>query len=1361
MDKKISAALIAMLFVLGIVAVPVSAHFTMGNHTGSYPFRTNHFDPHVQGLVGYVFPGGGLFTAGAPGWYTGSGTYPGYQSPWPYWTSGVNNPFPSQGPMGWYQLDANNYAPFGAILTSTIKAGTPFTTMWKANKWASDNPTIESLAVEHAVTGDLILAFNVTATQKAAWHEAHPTWTAVNFTMAEIMIPPEFNNPALSKSKIVASWTNNYDLISLSTRNREDFSYGPYYRRLRVATDTAVFGGGFGSDQTSYDKMDDAPDSWLNQGVPAGDGPMAFSPWKTFGNITFSLLDDVNDNFADEWYYIRVNDVTAPTIAGAYAFKFRRLSSPELGSVYFPYQNWPVVLVKGEVDPAVITGTIRYGGWNTSIYGLPVTLPGRVRAVGIADDPYTGKSTGRPVEARGYFDAAWCGHYEVEGVAAGVYDIYASAAGYPEIKIASNVKLLKGQSYHVDGYLIPGVQIRGTIFSKCGTGEIPWLQGFQEVANWRNIKVEIYRSLEDAMSMNPGGSTSKAVTWSPYDYGASDWGPYGFPWTVGGFTESNPRIAGGVGPSTLWQVSAAAGVTSFDFQFGREGYYGAPADMDGHVPSLNWVASSRNGATWVSGIGPGTYWVRAWLYGYVQTEIDGVTFMPITFTVPSIEWPGNVYLPFDLRRSSDVKKTVHFHDVPGTLMESPIGWGWSMKAYNGNGGAYYRYLMAELTAAGTTNYKSTPVNNPSNEAVYAWETDPVPVASINWPITIRGFKQLGLWYGYGRNYGIPSGLYTARAYMWGYVEQVFEKVNLGLCGTTTSISDHLYRGANFNLTVYSKDWEHPTADKYWSFPYMPIYVQIMKDGKFVGPFWDYYVMPMSMQGLGNTTAAVWPYMWNNPWHMLATHNAVAKMFLEVGSAETDYAAKYGAKTKYYNDFFGPTPTTAAYQFRLYDGSDNYQTYYYFPSSYGEGSVVGYYPYSYETGIYDFKALTYGYVQKKPVTVYATKGNTTSDILIKLTQGAELTVTMKFKHEGIFEGIPFDAHLRVRVLDDQNKLVGEYLTSDWWWQPQFEYYAMAPAATANVTRWNWNLYQTVPVPLGGSDASFAWGKAFPNGHRNIWRVNYVPQGTQTVTVVIAGLPDMYGWVAAYSCDGCGVSGDFGWEDRPIDAPYGIDGYPNYKGGWKLQVHVVPVFDYYPGHYYNPVEVSTPPAIYPVASTSPVGFEGMLMGELTYTADMAPVLVNHLGPYEFRYDVVIPGTHLGGESSAIFELDRLGLITGNVFGYTYCDDWRTVSWTNVKFVGADNKAFDVYTFDGKFAAWLKPGPYTASVIYWTPTKGEGYKVQTMPYHVSDGAFGAFNVYLEQSQVPIPEFPVAAAMLALGLAASLFILRRKRNS
>jgi len=1392
MNRRISAAFVTMLFLLGIIAVPVSAHFTMGKHIPAYPFRTNHFDKHVQGLIGYVFPGSGLWSTYAPGWYWGAGsnTYPGYQSPWPYVSQsppyGVNNPFPAQGPLGWYQLDANNYAPFGAMLTSTVKAGAAFTTMWKANRWASDNPTIESLEIEHAVKGDLILAFNITATQKAVWKSGHPNLHAVNFTFVEIMIPPEFTG--LDRKNVVASFTNNYDNIAFSTRNREDFSYGPYYRRLRVFTDTAVptmdAQGWF---QADWDKMDDAPDSWLKQ-TNKPYGPFQFTPWKMFGNITFCLddLDPNTDGYqgTDEWYYIRINDVTAPTIAGAYEFKFRRLWGPETASIYFPYQNRPVVLVKGEVDPAIITGTIRYGGWNTTLYGQPIELPGRVRAVGIADDPYTGKTTGRPVEARGYYDAAWKGHYEVEGVAPGVYDIYASAAGYPEIKIASDVKILKGQSYHIDGYLIPGVQIKGTVFSKCGTGETPWpyppwtmdqllerdskgvLTGFltQDIyaartllpqrAFGNNIKIEIYRSLEDAQSMMPGGSTSKAVTWSPYDQGNMFWLDWSFPWTVGGFSERGTRrIPGGVGPapSSLneggWMVSG--GKVGYAFQFGREGYYGAPCDMDGHVPGLDLNAPSdppgtlgtrgRAAATWVSGIGPGTYWVRAWLNGYVQTEIDGVTFMPVTFTVPSIEWPGNVYIPFDLRVSSLVKKEVHFHDVPGTLMESPIGWGWTpinRWTVPENDYGYWRYLAAELVASGTTNYR-----NPAGEFVYAWALAKIPVYAKAAPIFITGFAETGLWYGYGRNYGIPSGLYTAKAYMWGYVEQVFEKVDLGLCGTVTLISDHLYRGARFNLTIYSKDWQHPTADKTWRFPYESIYVQIMKDGKFWGPHWDQYVMPITMQGYGNTTAAMWPYMWNNPHHMLTTRDAVAQVF----GPNNDFYRACGTNGKpYWTHFFGPSALhyeASGYHFRYYDGSESL-IYYYFDPGYGEGSTAGAYPYSFESGTYDFLALTYGYVQKKPVTFYATKGNATSDILIKLTQGAELQLNLKFKHEGVFEGLPFDAHLRVRVIDDKNKLVGEYLTSDWRWQPQFEW-------TTNKTVWSWNLLSTTPSrPNTDFDPAARVARSY-------WRLNYVPAGTWTVKVLIAGLPDLYGYVGFSTCDPCAATGDFGWEDRTIDAPYGIDASPNYKGGWKIQVHVVPVSPQLPPHYLGGPYLGWS-SFLGTLSYAP----GILTGELYYTADMKPVYTNHLGPYELRYDVVVPGTHLGGESSLVFELDRRGLITGTVYGYTYCDDWRTTAWTMVLFTAADGTVFTHYTFDGWFGAWLNAGPYTASVVFWTPTKGEGYKVQTMPYHVSDGAFGRFNIYLEQSGVPIPEFPVSTIVLASALAASLFILRRRRR-
>ena len=191
-----------------------------------------------------------------------------------------------------------------------------------------------------------------------------------------------------------------------------------------------------------------------------------------------------------EWYYVRINGVTAPTIAGKYFFKIYMHSpgSPTstVPSAWIPTQNWPVLLVKGELDPAIITGTIRYGGYNSSLYGQPMMEAGMVTAVMKTKlDPYTGAQlTGPLTNAVAYFNGTTGtlalpgkgsdGHYEVEGVAPGIYDLYASAAGYPTALIASNVQVLKGQSLHFDGYLNPGPVIHGDVYSKHSFGSEPW-----------------------------------------------------------------------------------------------------------------------------------------------------------------------------------------------------------------------------------------------------------------------------------------------------------------------------------------------------------------------------------------------------------------------------------------------------------------------------------------------------------------------------------------------------------------------------------------------------------------------------------------------------------------------------------------------------------------------------------------------------------------------------------------------------------------------------------------------------------------------------------------------------------------------
>ena len=120
--------------------------------------------------------------------------------------------------------------------------------------------------------------------------------------------------------------------------------------------------------------------------------------------------------------------------------------------------------MKGELDPAIITGTIRYGGYNSTLYGQPMLEAGMVTAVMKTKlDPYTGAQLSGPLtNAVGYFNATTCqtgtgnplstpcavgsaslgsdGHYEVEGVAPGIYDLYASR---PDIPLPSLLRTFK------------------------------------------------------------------------------------------------------------------------------------------------------------------------------------------------------------------------------------------------------------------------------------------------------------------------------------------------------------------------------------------------------------------------------------------------------------------------------------------------------------------------------------------------------------------------------------------------------------------------------------------------------------------------------------------------------------------------------------------------------------------------------------------------------------------------------------------------------------------------------------------------------------------------------------------------------
>ncbi|HKM76083.1 MAG TPA: hypothetical protein VJZ32_06670 [Candidatus Bathyarchaeia archaeon] len=908
---KITAVLILLIFTISSVAIihPAQATFTLGDLTGTYRFHENDFDPHVPGVIGYVWPGGGEDSyAGAPN-VASSFLSPGYQSPYPCRLSGedpnshnpsTESPSNQCNPAGaptssWYQLQGSAYAPFGAILTGS--------------------------------TGDLIFALNATAGFTGRWRGLG------------ILLPPGFSVP--DSPQIVTTITNDYSGIAVIRVGPYD-RYAPGWTLVSILSDA-----GCDASAPLIPPTSTTPTAACSFPLPSGN-TLNVPAQPPAGYYDHQAIDFTS---AGEWYYVRINGVLAPSIAGRYFFKVLLyagtnsiageegvpLPQPVTGglgtcsqsitstsasnpfggtlppptfsanlpipfescSEFIPTENWPVLLVKAEIDPAIITGTIRYGGYNSTLYGAPIGEAGMVLAkMQTRLDPYTGEQ--RPdlptVNAQGYFNATAQGHYEIEGVAPGIYDIYAEAAGFPQQLCVTGVTILKGQSLHFDCYVQPGPVIHGNVFTKHQFGDEPWMGEAYPCTNGipnnpafcstqtynEYIKIELY----DAPTLsNIPDPRAHLVSWSPLPCVAGGQDFYngnsqnnagncadprlgsqiGFPWheytTANGYNVKQVSLSGqwlnsaiecpttanlncipltqdpqGVGPPQHWFVLGGT-TTPFHFEFGVKGEYGAPRDLDGQVPQLY--------ATWVNGLTPGRYYARAWVFRYVQTALDGATFQEYYFDVTPQEWAGDVTLPIDLRLSSWVNKTVHFHDELDGITNEPINTGAGLMSgvlvgADGNVYSYNQtllgylgcYSIGKLSGWGSnaffrgpagSNCALTPTNSPGNFLAQTPTTInriDLDKAELNAQAINTGRANIQFWgwnatWG-GENYGIPSGTYTPHVYVLGYLENgPPEQVSVTLSGTVTSVSDHLYRGVGFNTTVYSIDWERPTVNRDW------------------------------------------------------------------------------------------------------------------------------------------------------------------------------------------------------------------------------------------------------------------------------------------------------------------------------------------------------------------------------------------------------------------------------------------------------------------------------------------------------------------------------------------------------------------
>jgi hypothetical protein len=464
------------------------------------------------------------------------------------------------------------------------------------------------------------------------------------------------------------------------------------------------------------------------------------------------------------------------------------------------------------------------------------------------------------------------------------------------------------------------------------------------------------------------------------------------------------------------------------------------------------------------------------------------------------------------------------------------------------------------------------------------------------------------------------------------------------------------------------------------------------------------------------------------------------------------------------------------------------------------------PTAFTAGNYQFGAFTYGYVQDQPFSAYA-QNTQIADIHINLVIGVNITLDILFKKESIITPTAENMSGRVRIFNDQGQLVGEWMSSEGTYAVT-NGYSRAADGTNQYPFGPLRASIPQPLPLNGYN--------FIPGGTNLLHVVIagLPQVPAAYRNAPAAVPGFYNQgdpvFLPYACAfflAC-YSGRLGLNFRtgqvgiippettiPGNAvgypfPYtGIAGAPDYMGGWTAEADFVPWYanntstmEAASGGWQCGSEQALPSCTTINAGTPPFAqyyppVNGLLMGEsyhiipgttatsgisLTEDAALSSTFLYHsmaanlLGPYSQEGVWQIAGTHNSGEASGIFEVDLNGFVSGTILGFTYAGDFRTQSWGTISVVGASGATLGpFYPYDGLYQAYLPAGQYKFTI------NQPGYAPQTWAYSVSAGQSGTgANVYLEQNQIPVPEFTTVALVAFSALAASLYLLKRRRR-
>src|SRR5208282_3484366 len=455
------------------------------------------------------------------------------------------------------------------------------------------------------------------------------------------------------------------------------------------------------------------------------------------------------------------------------------------------------------------------------------------------------------------------------------------------------------------------------------------------------------------------------------------------------------------------------------------------------------------------------------------------------------------------------------------------------------------------------------------------------------------------------------------------------------------------------------------------------------------------------------------------------------------------------------------------------------------------------PGAFRTGTYEVRAWTFGYIQDQIFTVYSQEGQV-ADIRINLVEGVNVTLDILFKKEHVINPTSANMSARVRVFDDQGELVAEWMSSEGTYTTANGFGSAADGTSQFPFISQGNL--TMPGnPTTGQSSRLNSYNFVPGGttllHVMMAGLPQQPPLGLEFTGQYFGDPVF----TPYACDFeivCLSKGTYGryLPGNTTSPAYpfadsGILGSPDYSGGWTAEVDFVNWYnnnsatpqplsvDFLSGEqclsYQTSAEIlqcNTPPTS-PFTGTTPTfqisstsltattnfpqyypSVNGLLLGEsyhiipgttattgtsLTEDAAIGTYLqhsmaVNHLGPYSQEGVWQISGAHLSGEASGIFEVDLNGFISGTALAFTWANDFRSLSWAAVSVAGASGSTWNYYTYDGEFQMYLPEGTYSLTI------SSPGIASQTLTIAVTGGEAGtAANVYLQQTNVPVPEF------------------------